>query len=97
MSVTEVVEEVDDDVWGEANRMNVQTTPVKREYIIRGAKPSTIDKETYSEVAIAEAKLKVKNAQNAKADFGSMTTDTSSDADWGSVPTGSDEDEDIPW
>ena len=97
MSVTEVVEEVDDDVWGEANRMNVQTTPVKREYIIRGAKPSTIDKETYSEVAIAEAKLKVKNANDAKADFGSMTTDTSSDADWGSVPTGSDEDEDIPW
>ena len=93
----EVVEEVDDDVWGEANRMNVQSTPVKREYIIRGAKPSTIDKDTYSEVAIAEAKLKVKNAQNAKDDFGSMTTDTTTDANWGSVPTGSDEDEDIPW
>ena len=97
MTVTEVVEEVEDDVWGEVNKMERQTTPVKREYIIRGARPSTIDKDTYSELSIAEAKLKVKNAQDAKKDFGSMNTADSSDTGWGTVPTTEDEDEDIPW
>ena len=97
MTVTEVVEEVEDDVWGETNKMERQGTPVKREYIIRGARPSTIDKETYSERSIAEAKLKVKNAQDAKNDFGSMDTADASNAAWGSVPTSGDEDEDIPW
>lgn len=97
MTVTEVVEEVEDDVWGEANKMERQGTPVKREYIIRGARPSTIDKDTYSELSITEARLKVKNAQDAKNDFGSMNTADSSDAGWGTVPTAEDEDEDIPW
>lgn len=97
MTVTEVVEEVEDDVWGEANKMERQGTPVKREYIIRGARPSTIDKNTYSELSITEARLKVKNAQDAKNDFGSMNTADSSDAGWGTVPTTEDEDEDIPW
>lgn len=97
MTVTEVVEEIEDDVWGEANKMERQGTPVKREYIIRGARPSTIDKDTYSELSITEARLKVKNAQDAKNDFGSMNTAYSSDAGWGTVPTTEDEDEDIPW
>ena len=97
MTVTEVVEEIEDDVWGEANKMERQGTPVKREYIIRGARPSTIDKDTYSELSITEARLKVKNAQDAKNDFGSMNTTDSSDAGWGTVPTTEDEDEDIPW
>lgn len=97
MTVTEVVEEIEDDVWGEANKMERQGTPVKREYIIRGARPSTIDKDTYSELSITEARLKVKNAQDAKNDFGSMNTADSSDAGWGTVPTTEDEDEDIPW
>ena len=97
MTVTEVVEEIEDDVWGEANKMERQGTPVKREYIIRGARPSTIDKDTYSELSITEARLKVKNAQDAKNDFGSMNTADSSDVGWGTVPTTEDEDEDIPW
>lgn len=99
MVVSEQVEEVDsDDVWGEENKMEKQATPTKREFVITGADPSTIDTNTYSELSIAEAKMKVKNAQDAKNDFGVMNSDASlSESAWGTVPTGEDEEDDVPW
>ncbi|MBC5688092.1 hypothetical protein H8S37_03980 [Mediterraneibacter sp. NSJ-55] len=97
--MTEQVEEVQtDNVWGESNKMERQGTPVKREFIITGADPSSIDKDTYSEISIAEAKLKVQKAQAAKDDFGSSTNESSASSAWGSVPNGDEGiDEDIPW
>lgn len=93
------VEEVSsDDIWGEENKMDKQNAPVKREFVITGADPSTIDKNTYSEVSIAEAKMKVKKAQEAKDDFGTTGNETDTSSAWGNVPTGGDDlDEEEPW
>ena len=45
---------VDDD-WGEEDEMEKVPTPVKREYIVTGADPTTIEKDLYSKEAIEEA------------------------------------------
>lgn len=101
MAVSEQVDEVEsDDIWGTANKMERQSSPVKREYIITGADPGSIDKDTYSESSIAAAKMKVKNAQDAKNDFGSMSNDesTTDNGAWGSLPsTVEDDEDDVPW
>lgn len=105
MVASDVVEEVkDDDIWGESNKMERQTTPTKREFIITGANGSSLDRETYSEESIAEARVKVKNAEAVKNDFSSnsnnVNNNSSSDI-WGNVPEsdgfGDSDDDDIPW
>ena len=97
MITSEQIDEVEsDDGWGTSNKMDRQTTPAKREFIITGADPSSIDKDTYTEESIVAAKIKIKNAQDAKNDFG--TADTTTDSGWGSVPSGEDnEDDDVAW
>ena len=97
MVTSEQIDEVEsDDGWGTSNKMDRQTTPAKREFIITGADPTSIDKNTYSEESIVEAKVKIKNAQDAKNDF--STADTTTDNGWGSVPSGEDEeDDDVAW
>lgn len=99
ITVNEQIEEIEsDDVWGETNKMEKQSAPTKREFIITGADPSSIDTETYSESSIASAKQKIKNAQDAKNDFGSMSSDVATDdSAWGVMPSVGDEDEDTPW
>lgn len=97
ISSKEQVEEIQsDNIWGETNKMEKQNTPFVREFIVTGADPTTIDKTTYTESKIEEAKIKVKNAQAAKNDFGTMADNNSA---WGSVPgLGSEDlDEDMPW
>lgn len=74
---TETVE-TDDDNWGEEDNMEKVSAPTKREFIITGAKGSSIDKELYTEQNVTEAIAKIKNANKAEENFGSDSND-----DWG--------------
>lgn len=86
---TETVE-TDDDNWGEEDNMEKVSAPTKREFVITGARGSSIDKELYTEQNVTEAIAKIKNANKAEESFGS-----DSNEDWGSADDldGSDEDE----
>ena len=74
---TEVVEE-EDEYWGESNKMEKVVAPTRRELVITGADPSTIDKDTYSKSVVETAIAALKAAENASNDFGD-----SDDAPWG--------------
>lgn len=89
---TETVES--DDVWGESNAMTKVSAPTKREYIITGADPNSVDATIYTKDLIDEALVKIKNVKNATQDFGESDNDG-----WGTANTldsGSDDD-DMPW
>ena len=77
----------DEDSWGESDEMEKVTAPTKREFIITGAQPSTIDKETYSKDKVESAIAAINASKKAESDFGS-NTDTS---DWGA------DDDDVEW
>lgn len=97
IEMTHVVEEVEDDGWGEANEMKRVNQPSKTEMIITGADPHTIDKDTYTEKNVAEAIQKVRNAKQAEQNF-SGTTNTSTDSEvdgWGEDNDA--DDDEIPW
>lgn len=79
----------DDDDWGEADAMEKVSTPVKREFIITGAKGSSVDKELYTEEKVAEAIAKINQSNKAENDFGS------DDGDWGE--SGLDDNEEEAW
>ena len=87
---TETVSD-EDDGWGEEDAMEKVSAPVKREFIITGAKGSSIDKELYTEEKVMEAIAKIKNAKKAEESFGSDTSDG-----WGD-DSGFDDDEEEPW
>lgn len=71
IEVSEQVEIVDDDDnWGEEDSMSKITAPVKREFIITGAKGSSLDKETYTEENVTEAIAKINKAKKAESDYG---------------------------
>lgn len=96
-NVEDVNDEEDDDCWGESNDMDNKRVfaPAHRELIITGAKPSTIDKETYTEKAIDEAIKKVNASKKAEQDFSGKAESTSNvDDDWGDDAS---DDEDEPW
>lgn len=71
--LTETVEETDD--WGEKSSFDRVSAPRKFEMIICGAKPSTIDRETYTEENIAEAKRAIQNKNKAEKSFGESKKD----------------------
>lgn len=75
---TETVTKDDDDNWGEEDSIEKVSAPTKREFIITGAKGSSIDKELYTEENVTEAIAKIKNANKAEESFGSDSND-----DWG--------------
>ena len=75
---TEAVATDDDDNWGEEDSMEKVSAPTKREFVITGAKGSSIDKELYTEENVTEAIAKIKNANKAEESFGSDSND-----DWG--------------
>ena len=81
----------DDDNWGEEDAMEKVSAPVKREFIVTGAKGSTIDKELYTEANVAEAMAKIAQANKAENDFGGDDKD-----DWGESNL-DDSDEDEAW
>lgn len=67
---TETVASDDDDNWGEEDAMEKVSAPVKREFIISGAKGSSIDKEVYTEEKIETALMQIAKANKAENDFG---------------------------
>lgn len=84
MVASQVVDEVDDDdEWGESDAMERVSTPVKREFIISGAKGSSIDRDTYTEENVTQAIAKIRNNEMAESSFGS----TSNTVDWGNTST----------
>lgn len=89
MVTSRQVEEVqDDDEWGEADAMDRVTAPTKREFIITGAKGSTVDKELYTKENIEDAMAKIAQANKVNDDFG-----TDSNDDWGDVGSNADDDD----
>ena len=88
--------EEDDDGWGETSPLERINSPVRREYIVYKADPGSIEKEDYSEDAIAAAIKKIKAAQEAAKNFGDKPTVESSDddVDWGDTDN---DDGDEPW
>lgn len=78
----------EEDEWGEVDEMEKVSSPTKREFIITGATPSTIDKETYSQEKIEEALTAIAKANKAEEDFG-----TSESTTWGT----NEEDDDVDW
>lgn len=73
--------------------MIVSSTPVKREYIVTGADPSTIEENLYSKEAIEEAMQKIRNANKAEESYGS----DSDDSGWGDSSLGEADEEDEAW
>ena len=59
----------------------------KREFVITGAKPSTIEKERYSQDKVEEALEKIRKANKAEDDFNSSADDEA----WGDVSDDDDE------
>lgn len=78
----------DEDGWGEEDNLEKVSAPTKREFIITGAKPSTIDKELYTKEKVEEAIGKINKSKKAENDFGSTTNNDS----WGET-AGADEEE----
>ena len=63
IDATTLTEEVEsDDLWGETNKMNKVSTPTRRELIITGADPKTIDTTIYTQAEMENAMIKIKNA-----------------------------------
>ena len=88
--LTEEVE--DDDIWGESNPMTRIKAPTRRELIITGADKNSIDTSIYTQEAIEDAMVKIKNAQNAQNDF-----EGSSSSGWGDPSALETDDEEEPW
>jgi hypothetical protein len=93
VEVTHMVDAVEEDnFWGEVNTMERVSAPSKVEMVITGAKPSTIDEETYTKDNIEEAIRAARAAKNADKNFNSGAS-SNNDSDWGE----SDDDSDLPW
>lgn len=92
----ETVEEEVDDGWGETSKMENRRLngPVRREYIVFKADPTSIDTETYSEKSIADALRAIKKAKDAVKNF----TGNENVADESSTPWNDDDDDDeVDW
>ena len=98
-NIEDASDEKDDDCWGESNKMEDKRVvgSTHRELVITGAKPTTIDRDSYSEKAISEAIKKVNASKQAEQNFSGKAATTSSaddDDDWGDD---SFEDDSEPW
>lgn len=85
----DVTQEEVTDCWGDSNEMDKINAPIKRDLIITGADPNTIDKTTYTEEIIEEAIAKINADKKALNDFGDQSG-------WGSENT-INEDEKSAW
>lgn len=88
ISVTQTETVENDDEWGEEDKIEKVSATTKREFIITGAKGSSIDKELYTEENVMEAIAKIRNANKAEESFGSTSDD------WGNVDSLDDGDDD---
>lgn len=91
VTTTQIETVSDEDSWGEEDSMDKVSAPTKREFIITGAKPSSIDKELYTKDNVEDAISKINKANKAENDFGSDTNE-----EWGDSPEVAD-DEDEAW
>lgn len=89
--VTETVEMEDD--WGQKSSFDRVNVPRKFELVITGAKPSTIDKETYTEDNVAEARRAIANKDQVDANYGEKKETTVANDGWGDTSDDGDE----PW
>lgn len=89
VTTTQIETVSDEDSWGEEDSMDKVSAPTKREFIITGAKPSSIDKELYTKENVEEAISKINKSNKAENDFGSDSKN-----DWGET---SDDDEEEAW
>lgn len=88
-----VVEDDDSDGWGETSPMQRINSPVRREYVVYRAEPSSIEKDEYSESDIMAAIRKINAAKKATENFGEKATENNDADDWST----DDEDDDSPW
>lgn len=89
------IEEVEvDNGWGETSKLGRANSKFRTEYMIVGADPNSIDKETYSEEEIAAAIRKIKASKEAEKNFGDQPEENVDDLPWGDVDDSEDED---PW
>ncbi len=78
-----------EDCWGESDAMMRVIAPSRREFIITGVTPSTIDRESHSRDKMEEAESRLAKENKAKADFGGYD-------DWGEI-SDLDDDDESPW
>ena len=83
----------DDSGWGNASPMQRINSPIRREYIIYRAEPSSIDENSYSEDGIMAAIRKINAAKKATENFGEKAIENNDADDWST----DDEDDDSPW
>ena len=76
---TEPVQDKSTDGWGGPNPMDKVTSPYKRELIITGADPTSIDTVVYAEDVLEQAMEAMKSDSKAKTEYG--------DDDWGETPS----------
>ena len=91
--VTETVEMEDD--WGQKSSFDRVNIPRKFELVITGAKPSTIDKETYTDDNIAEARRAIANKDKVDTNYGEKKETVTTNDGWGD--TSDDNLDDEPW
>lgn len=103
------VEEVEEeDIWGCANKMKKQSSPVVRKLYLDGIEAATFDPDpknrdaepTYTEDNISEAIAKIRNAAQAKKDFDGKAAEEDAASWWGgqnkstATPSANEEEED---
>lgn len=97
IEVSHSIEEVsEEDYWGEKNVMENVSAPTKTELVITGAKPLTIDRDTYTEKSVADAVKKIRASQNAEQNFSGKAATSVNTDEWGE-DFGDDEDESSLW
>lgn len=81
--------EVEDD-WGEKSSFDRANASRVFEFVITGAKPSTIDRETYTEDNIAEARKAIANKDKVEENYGDKKEVATEDDGWGETSDDSD-------
>lgn len=89
--LVETVSEQDD--WGEKNSFNRVAAPRVFEMVITGASPNSIDRTTYTEDSVAEARSAIANKDKVESNFGEKKENVAIDDGWDD----SSNDEDMPW
>ena len=89
--ITETVETEDD--WGKKSSFDRVNVPRKFELVITGAKPATIDKETYTEDNVAAARKAIANKDATDANYGEKKETATENDGWGDTS----DDDNEPW
>ena len=91
-----LVEEVtNEDEWGEKSSFDRVSAPRVFSLVVTGAKPSSIDREAYTEENISTARRAIANKDKVESNFGEKKAEAASNDGWGD--DSSFDNEDIPW